>query len=497
MFIFTNSGHRYTSDEDVGQKLAKSIVTQEPSTPSLYVPGKTRPGYDVPGDNTGLPICRGPILCSEAFIGHGLVEVPFIFINHNFHIITQNTLVLTNSDFRDPNYIFWRNSLDPDDTFMQLFFGPVFSALSVGTFFLTSRLFGYHLKTSVILAFFFATATLVWAYSKTSFNLVPESFFLLLGVYLFIRYLKRNSLKSLVFSAISIGFALLVREDAVLIGSIVSVFLIASVLRQRNRVKRLALFFVPAIFFIFLDRLIDYIRFMPGTNEPGYVGGSWIPTHFLWLLIYGVPGILLSPGVGIFVFYPILATCFLSFTDFYGKHKLECIMFLSFAATYLLFYGSMSNWHGMNAWAARYVMAIIPFLLLPLGATIEKRKNKILGVLLVGLCGLGVLSNVVYVIQDENWFVYGMWGYKTGLIALGGGGLDWHPAVMYTFEYSQLTWSIITALTNLQPDIYLLFVFGPVLYSGLFAAIIPLAYILTRLIRLEQICLTKELPKGF
>ena len=88
LFVLTNPGHRYTLDEDVGQKLAKSMVTQEPSTPSLYIPDKTRPGYDVPGNNGGLPICRGPVLCSEAFIGHGLVEAPFVFINHNFHTIT-------------------------------------------------------------------------------------------------------------------------------------------------------------------------------------------------------------------------------------------------------------------------------------------------------------------------------------------------------------------------------------------------------------------------
>ena len=71
------------------------------------------------------------------------------------------------------------------------------------------------------------------------------------------------------------------------------------------------------------------------------------------------------------------------------------------------------------AWGSRYLFMIIPFLLIPLGASLEKRNKKFMFVLLVTLGLLGIFFNIPYVTQDVAWFVWGQPGSQTtGLYSL-------------------------------------------------------------------------------
>jgi len=136
IFALTSDGHRFTFDEDVTQQQSLWIATMTPDP--RFIPGESRllfqyPDY-FPGNERSL--CNSAILCSQVTIGSALTQVPFILLNHTFDFVTSSTLVLTNDDFPDPHYVFWRNSIEPDFTFMELFYGPFFSALSVGMFYL-------------------------------------------------------------------------------------------------------------------------------------------------------------------------------------------------------------------------------------------------------------------------------------------------------------------------------------------------------------------------
>ncbi len=93
------------------------------------------------------------------------------------------------------------------------------------------------------------------------------------------------------------------------------------------------------------------------------------------------------------------------------------------------------------------------------------------------LSSLGIFINLVYLIQDVSWFVWG-WPGTSGLYGLDIVVDGWRhplnvdPAVIWTFEYSQLTHSIINVFYNYQPDIFLLKILTPPIYFGF---IIPAA----------------------
>ena len=80
-------------------------------------------------------ICLNGILCSEASIVHSITQVPLIFLNHTFNFISSGDVFFTSEDFTDLHYLQWRNTMNPDFVFLELFYGPLFTSLSVSVFF--------------------------------------------------------------------------------------------------------------------------------------------------------------------------------------------------------------------------------------------------------------------------------------------------------------------------------------------------------------------------
>jgi len=137
-------------------------------------------------------------------------------------------------------------------------------------------------------------------------------------------------------------------------------------------------------------------------------------------------------------------------------------------------------------------------LLIPVAFSIEKRGIPF-KVLLITLGGLGFFINLVYHLQDTHWFVWGFMGDDSrGLYSLGrrdDGSVFpvWiNPLVIWSFEYSQLTQSIMWLFSKLQVDLFLLKLLGVHAYVGAFLSVITIpAYLLVK-----NIFSTKKLEKS-
>ena len=102
---------------------------------------------------------------------------------------------------------------------------------------------------------------------------------------------------------------------------------------------------------------------------------------------------------------------------------------------------------------------------------------------IVVLSSLGFFFNITYLIQDVSWFVWGQMGEAFGLYGLPSDGapLRISPMTIWTFEFSQLTHTIYLAFNHLQPDLYLLKIFGGITYSiSLFSILSILSYFLIK-----------------
>ena len=507
IFVFTSDAHRYTFDEALAQDQAIRIATLEPHPD--YVQGESRIFFEYtwlyPPAANKRAICENAILCSQASVIHSGSEAPFLAINENFHIITNETIDFTPIEFNNPAYALWRNSLEPNFTFMELLYGPFFCALSTAVLFLVSRTYLYSIKTSLILSFLFAFTTIVWAYSQTSLNSVLATFLILLAFLFFRRFQIHFSSKSILISSIILGLAFLTRLDAILIIiPLFFYFLYVNVfpgryfdfLRNGKKITNFLCFTIPLFSAYGISKLIEIIRL--GSAESvatSMINAARLNTSEQSVIplfdlsnSYAVNafGMLFSPGVGILIFAPILLTAFLSFPDFFKRHKSQCLLFLIIIGFYIWWISQSSAWHGLTAWGERYLVMLIPFFLLPLGASIEKRTHISFKISLVVLGGLGVLFNFAWLLQDVPYFIWGVMGaWQGGLYDIGESANLWiDPLVLWTFEYSQLTHSFIWLFYRFQHDIFLLHAWGAGLYSIIISVVIaPQIFLLFRFIK--------------
>ena len=494
IFVFSNDGHRYTFDEDVANQLAYRLATFE-NDPS-YVQGESRIFFEYPWlfppEHNTRPICQNGILCSGAFIFHSITQAPFIFLNHVFNFISDD-VVWTVEDFDDFNYLDWRNSISPDFIFLELFYGPFFTALSVSVLFLICRSFGISLKNSIFVSFIYGLSTMAWAYSQTSLSTPPMIFFVLLGFYFFRNWNTNNFPRYMILSGISFGLAFLTRPDAVFF-IIPLFFLILYIIKSRKeKIKSFLGFIIPTFSAYGIFHLISYISI--GSSAPTSLnsinavaqGSTSNP------VLMNIFGMFFSPGVGLFIFCPVLIAVFVGFFDFYKKNKAQSILLLGFTFMFVYHFGSGDAWHGLNGWGPRYLLPIIPFLLIPIAFSIEKRGTPFKLSLIV-LGSLGFFVNLVYLLQDTHWFVWGFFGDDSrGLYSLARVGLGrtvsplWiNPLVIWSFEYSQLTQSTLWIFSKLQLDLFLLKLLGIHTYIVTFLSILLISiYLLLRNIFLK------------
>jgi len=491
VFLFTSDGHRYTIDEFLGQEMSYHITIMEPDP--NYVDGESKHFFNLPLFNpwNNGALCDNGILCYPVSIFYSITQVPFIAINHYFPIIDQNTLVLTIDDFADPHYNFWRNSQNADLVFMELFYGPFISALLVTIFFLICIEQKFSRNTSVILTFLLAFSTLIWAYSTTSLNTLPAGLFVLVGYLFYKKFNRLNEKKFLLFCSISFGFSFLIRNDTILFIIPIWFSILISVLKRDKKINSIFILSIPLLFSYYITKILP--SFLVKQSLDSSVSSSVsnqletftsiIPVHLISDLlridfVTRSAGLLFSPGIGLFIFVPILLTIFFSFPDFFRKNKSDCILFITFFLLSFLFHVSSTGWHGLVAWGPRYLVLVIPFLLIPLGASIEQRNKRLMFTIIIILGILGIFYNISYIIQDVSWFVWGQPGNVYGLygIAILAGSdaspMYLHPNTIWTFQYSQLTHSILLMFNNLHHDIYLLHVFGTFTYVILFVSII-------------------------
>jgi len=203
-----------------------------------------------------------------------------------------------------------------------------------------------------------------------------------------LRYRRGGRVVWLVMAGGAAGAAVLLRWDSVLtVAGPVGLYALWVVGRamesRRSRIFGLAVFGLPIALAIGIDLTYDVLRF----GRP--LGGSYAadPLGFSTPLLKGIFGLLLSPGVGLFVYTPLLVMSIVAFPWFWKQWKVEAPLLLVLFAVRLAFFARYWSWDGGATWGPRFLVPLIPLLLVPLAFLPRDRRLEIAT---IGLAAVGV-----------------------------------------------------------------------------------------------------------
>jgi hypothetical protein len=97
---------------------------------------------------------------------------------------------------------------------------------------------------------------------------------------------------------------------------------------------------------------------------------SW--ERFTHPLLVGVWGLLFSSEKGLFAYNPVLIVSLLAFPLFWRRHRSEALVILAIAALHILVYARWHDWRGGVAWGPRFLVPLLPFLILPMAPLVTE-----------------------------------------------------------------------------------------------------------------------------
>ena len=289
---------------------------------------------------------------------------------------------------------------------MQLLAG----AVTVTVVFLFCVSLGYSDRSSLVSAIFYGFGSMAWPLAKQPFEHVVETLFVLLSVYFLYLFTMKNKISRLILSVVFMGIALTIRLTTILI--LPALFFIGGAFCLNNTSlkdsMKILFKYVIAYITVLLPFLIiiiwyNYYRF-GSIYETGYqliAAKTGLDYFYGTPLLTSLRGFLLSPGKGIFYYSPVALLFFIPIVPFYRKHSALAVSFIMIISSNFLFFSKYHYWHGDWAWGPRYLLVILPFMIIPVVELLETdkilMKSYLRSAVIYGILGLGIIIQVAAV----------------------------------------------------------------------------------------------------
>nr|MBN1229341.1 hypothetical protein [Anaerolineae bacterium] len=322
-------------------------------------------------------------------------------------------------------------------------FSPLVTALTAVILFYYALDLGYEGRTALAAGVVFGTSTIVWPYTRTYFREPLTMFSLFLALFLMQRWRQSfvaGRKRHWLYFMLGVGtllIAILSKEAAIIAIPLLLLTAYPGSYRPsitRKRATGVVIAFAAAL--VVFALVLVTMRQQLDILDTRYNFGARIS-----MLLTGLPdagrgllGYLFSPGRGIWWYSPILLLSLASPFLLPRKRWRESWLILGFLLLVATSYAAVrgEQWFGGTGWGARYLVPLVPFLMVAVLPALDRamkgQPGWLIPVVLLFLLGVSVQCIGVAV------NVPGLDAY----IASGSGIAPWLPDVVWSLQWSQI-----------------------------------------------------------
>lgn len=347
LFVFLlyllSAGSNFASGDSLSElRVSQSLVNHGGFDVPIVAPHTTCAGWG----------CRG--LNGRYFASHGigfsLFLLPFYGLARAVMALVPSPRCATWDSCLPIHLISWSNCL--------------LAALTVTLLCSLCLDLGYRRRRAVFVALLYGFGTLAWPYARFAFDVTPTALLLLacfrqalLGAE------TLSGTRRWWYAGILAALAVLVRLPTILALVPVAVWAVLALSdRPATRRRRLVAFSLPVAASLAFSAWYNLVRFGDILND-GHAANA--ADHLLLHPWVGVFGMTLSPGKGLLWYSPTLLFALVALPRFHARHREPARVALAMALLSLVPYLFVPDWYGGDAWGPRFVLPVLPLLMLP------------------------------------------------------------------------------------------------------------------------------------
>ncbi|MFZ1755207.1 MAG: hypothetical protein WAU10_15760 [Caldilineaceae bacterium] len=255
-----------------------------------------------------------------------------------------------------------------------LLLNPLLTAWTGGLLYLAVIRLGWSRFAAIAAALAFGLATLAWPYTQTFFSDTMAGWGLFAALYWLLAFQQDRRKHLLFWAGLAWGLAYLSRAINLVTLPVYGLALLSLLTEGKGlrigdwrlgtgrinpRFREWILFASPILAAGLISLWWNWLRF-GAPLDSGYVeseafNGDWL---------FGLAGLLISPGRGLVWYSPVLLLVPLGVGWFWRRARWLLLSSACVALLYWLFYGKWYMWHGGYSWGPRFLVPVLPFLLL-------------------------------------------------------------------------------------------------------------------------------------
>ena len=356
LYWLTDGAHTSIADEETMYIVTKGLVERGTFVQPAQEPMGSAPRVVAQGREGHLYAVTGPL--------QSLLAIPFYLVGAWVAQI-----------FPSPFYGYFTRF------FVCLFNSPACAA-TVALLYLFGVDLGYRRRTALFMALMLGLSTIAWPYARTFYAETLLTFWLVLAAWAAYRYVQTEFWGWMTLVGIAMGLGMATKYVMIIAGLAFVFYLLLKFQRWPTWRARWRWVARTALagglpFMLIAGALVgfNYARF-GSLLETGYTvretfANAWLARPTPLSSLYGF---FFSSGKGFFFFSPPAVLSLWGLVALSRRRRYETWLFVVIAVIYPLFYSlTTPRWHGGGNWGPRYIVCITPFLILPIGAFLERR----------------------------------------------------------------------------------------------------------------------------